>query len=884
MPETSSSLYLIDAMSLVFRAFFAPMQMALVSPSGIPTKAIYIFVRTLQKLFKDHQPTHVAVAFDLSAPTFRDQLFEKYKANRSPFPDELSVQLPYVRRFCRALGLPVVELEGFEADDVIGTLARAGSAEGAEVFIVSGDEDLFQLVNDRVRVLKPSRGANDTETLCDAEKVKEVLGVEPAQVVDWLALTGDSSDNIPGARPLPGHEPPLAPGEKKRSYIGPKGATDLIQQFGTLEKALDNFSQVKKQSYRDALRDFRQEALLSRDLATIRTDVPVETSLVKFQLAPRDFTELAALCQELGFTSLLREFLQDAPAPVAAAVESESLTTPQAIEQWVQASDRSAALALAIGVEGDEGFAGRLTGIGLAAGQRLATVALGPAELLSALAPVLRDPTRPKIVHNAKLLQLLLAKQGVALSGVADDTMLYSYLLDPLASSHTLPDLVLRRQGCRISSSLAEAARRTQQISELLRPEIRREDLQKLYSEIELPLASVLADVEAAGVRIDPQILMQMSGEFDRELTLLTQAIYDLAGGAFDIDSPRQLGEILFERLKLPGGKRLKKSGQYSTDASVLEALAEKHDLPRRIIEYRTRAKLKSTYIDALPKFIQADTGCLHTTFNQTVARTGRLSSSNPNLQNIPIGDEFGLRIRAAFVAAPGWHLISADYSQIELRVLAHLSGDPLLIEAFSRNEDIHARTALELFGVPPGLQNQEHRRMAKAINYGVIYGLSSFGLSGRTGTSKTEAQRYIDTYFERYSKVKEYLDALVEQARTTGRVRTAFGRLRPIPEIHSGDVQARNRAEREAMNTPLQGTAADLMKLAMVKAHERLKRERLQTRMILTVHDELVFEAPDAELERAKEMVQEEMEGAYPMRVPLKVDLGAGQNWKEAK
>ena len=870
-------------MSLVFRAFFAPMQMALVSPSGMPTKAIYIFVRTLRKLLKEHQPDHIAVAFDLAAPTFRDKLFEEYKANRPAFPEELALQLPYVKRFCRALGLPLVELEGFEADDLIGTLARAGSAQGAEVFIVSGDEDLFQLVNDRVRVLKPSRAASDGETLCDAEKVKQIIGVEPAQVVDWLALTGDSSDNIPGARPLPGHEPPLAEGGKKRSYIGPKGATELIQQFGTLEKALENYEQVKKQSYRDALRDFRNEALLSRELATIRTDVPVETSLAQWQVAPLDITELTALCQELGFSSLLREFLEEAPAPAEAAIEAEELTTPRAIERWGQSADRGASLALAMSVEGDEGFAGRLSGLGLSDGKRLATVAVG-GSLLPALAPALGDPARRKAVHNSKLLQLLLAKQGIALAGVADDTMLYSYLLEPLASSHTLSDVVLRRQGRKIFPSLSEAAMRTQELSELLRPEIAREDLQKLYSEIELPLAGVLAEVEAAGVRIDTEILARMSGEFDRELTTLTHEIYDLAGGSFDIDSPKQLGEILFDKLKLPGGKRLKKSGQYSTDAAVLEALAEKHDLPRKIIEYRTRAKLKSTYIDALPRFIQPETGRLHTTFNQTVARTGRLSSSNPNLQNIPIGDEFGLRIRSAFVAAPGCRLISADYSQIELRVLAHLSQDPLLIEAFTHDEDIHSRTALEIFGVPPGLQNHEHRRTAKAINYGVIYGLSSFGLAGRTGTSRTEAQRYIDTYFGRYSKVKDYLDGLVEQARTTGRVRTAFGRLRPMPEINSADVQARNRAEREAMNTPLQGTAADLMKLAMVKAQARLKREHMQTRMILTVHDELVFEAPQPELDRAKELVREEMEDAYPMRVPLKVDLGVGQNWMEAK
>jgi DNA polymerase-1 len=885
LPQGAPKLFLIDAMSLVFRAFFAPMQMALASPSGMPTKAIYIFVRTLRKLLKDHQPDHAAVAFDLSAPTFRDKLFEEYKANRPEFPQDLSVQLPYVRRFCKALGLPLAELEGFEADDVIGTLARAGATQGAEVLIVSGDEDLFQLVNDGVCVLKPSRGGGDTETFCDAKKVKEILGVEPAQVVDWLALTGDPSDNIPGARPLPGHEPKLAAGEKKRSYIGPKGATDLIQQFGTLDKALDNYAQVKKQSYRDALRDFRTEALLSRELATIRSDVPVDASLATLRVTAVDIPEVTALCQELGFTSLLREFLLEAPAAVEAAIESEELASQPAVERWLQMASAGALLAVAAGVEGDEGFTGRLAGLGLADGKRLATVAIGgSADLLRALAPALSDASRPKVAHNSKLLRLLLAKQGIVLGGIADDTMLYSYLLEPLASSHSLADVVLRRQGRKLSASLADAAQGALRLGEQLRPEIDREELTGVYRDIELPLAGVLAEVESAGVLVDAQLLAGMSGEFDKELTTLTGEIYALAGGAFDIDSPKQLGEILFEKLKLPGGKRLKKSGQYSTDAAVLEALAESYDLPRKVIEYRTRAKLKSTYIDALPRFIHAPTGRLHTCFNQAGSRTGRLSSSNPNLQNIPIGDEFGQRIRSAFVAASGCRLISADYSQIELRVLAHLSQDPVLIEAFNLDEDIHARTALEIFNVPRELQTHEHRRMAKAINYGVIYGLSSFGLAERTGTTKTEAQRYIDAYFERYGRVKSYLEGLVDQARTTGRVRTAFGRLRPIPEINSADVQARNRAEREAMNTPLQGTAADLMKLAMVKTQSRLDREQMQTRMILTVHDELVFEAPDAELDRARTIVREEMEGAFRMRVPLKVDVDAGRNWKEAK
>jgi DNA polymerase-1 len=885
LPESPNQLVLIDAMSLVFRAFFAPMQMALASPTGMPTKAIFIFVRTLKKIFKDHPSSHVGVAFDLSAPTFRDKLFAEYKANRPEFPPDLAVQLPYVKRFCRAMGLPLVELEGFEADDVIGTLAREGAEHGEKVFIVSGDEDLFQLVNDKVCVVKPSRSAADSETICDAAKVKEIIGVEPNQVIDWLALTGDPSDNIPGARPLPGKEPVLKEGEKKRSYIGPKGATEIIRQFGTLEKALDGYEQVKKQSYRDALRDFRAEALLSRELATIHTQVPLPVKIDQLEPSGVDIAEITALCQELGFTSLLREFLAETPAPAAASIESEELASAPAIAKWLKGLDAKAVLAVAPQVEGDEGFAGQLTGLGLSDGKRAAIVPVRDfGDLLAALSPALGDHARKKAAHNSKLLQLQLAKHGIAVAGVADDPMLYSYLLEPLASSHALTDVVLRRHGAKISSSLADAAHRTHQLSELLRPELAREKLQSLYDDIELPLASVLAEVETAGVRVDVKILAKMSGEFDKELTGLTREIYELAGGAFDIDSPKQLGEILFEKLKLPGGKRLKKSGQWSTDASVLESLAAAHELPRKIIEYRTRAKLKSTYIDALPKFVQQGTGRLHTTFNQTVARTGRLSSTNPNLQNIPISDEFGLRIRSAFVADSGCKLVSADYSQIELRVLAHLSQDPRLIEAFVAEEDIHSRTAQEIFGVPPALQNHEHRRMAKAINYGVIYGLSAFGLAERTGTSRTEAQRYIDTYFARYSKVKAYLDGLIEEARSTGRVRTAFGRLRPTPEISSGDIQARNRAEREAMNTPLQGTAADLMKLAMVKTQSRLKREQMQTRMILTVHDELVFDAPEGEIERAETLVREEMEGAFSMRVPLKVDLGVGENWKDAK
>jgi len=833
------------------------------------------------------------------------------------------------------MGVKLVEKEGFEADDVMGTLAKRGSDEGLNAFIVSGDQDLYQLVDQHTFVLKPRGGSVDRESFIvpmtpgeiveeanqarlathepeltedqkqsskkteegklqealdnvklsnvELESVLNVIGVKPSQVVDWLALTGDPSDNIPGARPFPGQEPPLAPGAKKRSYIGPKGATDLIRKFGTLDKALENYEQVEKQSYRDALRDFKKEALLSRELATIRPDVPLDVAPADLKTASLDYLELRALCQELGFTSMLREFLQEAPVQVEAAVDVEDLATPESVSTWLSALEEHATVAIGLAVDGEECFAGELRGLGLSDGKRLATVSATPG-LLEPMKLFLSSRSHGKAVHNSKLLRILLAKMGVTLAGVTDDTMLYSYLLDPLALSHSLEDLMLRRQGRKLSGSAADWAGGTRQLAALLVPEIAREELKRVYEEIELPLSSVLADVEAFGIHLDPRVLAGMSGEFDKDLTGLTSEIYDLAGQPFDIDSPKQLGDVLFDKLKLPGGKRLKKSGQYSTDASVLEGLAEKHELPRKILEYRTRTKLKSTYLDALPKFINPQTGRLHTTFSQTGSRTGRLSSFNPNLQNIPIGDEFGLRIRSAFVADPGCRLISADYSQVELRVLAHLADDPVLIEAFTRGEDIHARTAQEIFGVPPALQNHEHRRMAKAINYGVVYGLSSFGLAERTGTSKTEAQRYIDAYFERYSKVKEFIDRLIEEARTYGRVRTLFGRLRSIPDINSRDVPSRNRAEREAMNSPIQGTAADLMKLAMIKVHARLEREKMKTRMLLTVHDELVFESPEAELERARAIVEAEMESAYPLKVPLRVDIGVGLNWREAK
>ena len=881
----SSRLFLIDAMSLVFRAFHAPMQMELVSPKGIPTKAVYIFVRTLRKLLKSYPSDYVAVAFDTPAPTFRDELFEEYKANRPEFPPELEPQLPYVRKFCQAHHLPVIEKEGFEADDILGTLAAAGAQQKMEVIIVSGDEDLFQLVSDRVKILKPSRGE---EILCDEAMVEEILGVKPSQVVDWLALCGDPSDNIPGARPFPGQEPPN-PSGKRVSYIGPKGATDLIRTFGTLEAVLANADKVKRPSYRNALVNYKKEALLSRKLARIKTNMKLGLTIQNLQKQPPDLAELGILSRELGFSSLVRELVEEASEASSTEVEQGQTPATDTAEaaRWLASLPAARFVALSFQVEKEEAVSARLTGLGFyreSKGGKWVELAGKKLSGLKQLRKFLEDGKRKKSVHNEKHLRLLLRQEGIELGGVVHDPMLYSYLLEPLTSGHAFEDVVPRRLLRPVPADLAKQAQLASKLATDLFKEVKCQGLESLYNEIELPLSGVLAEVEALGVRIDPKILARMSKEFDRELTELTETIYDLAGTAFDIDSPKQLGEVLFGKLKLPGGKRLKKSGQYSTDASVLEALSEKHELPRRVIEYRTRAKLKSTYIDALPKYIHPETGRVHTSFRQTVARTGRLSSANPNLQNIPIGEHYGQLIRSAFVPEPGFLLLSADYSQIELRVLAHLSEDPLLVEAFRLDEDIHSLTAQEVFGVPPGLQTHEHRRMAKAINYGVIYGLSSFGLSQRTGTSRGEAQQYIDEYFRRYSHVKKYLDSQVEEARKTGQVRTLLGRLRPIPEINSKDQTARRRAEREALNTPLQGTAADLMKLAMVRLERRLKNSKVRSRMILTVHDELVFELAEEERESTPPIVKAEMEGAYALRVPLKVDMGVGPNWKEAK
>jgi DNA polymerase-1 len=860
------TLFLIDAMNTIFRAFFAPMS-RLNSPQGIPTKVPYLFSNMLRKLMKEHSPDYLAVVFDTREPTFRDKLFDKYKAQRPPMPEDLAVQLPYVRRMCEAMRLPILEFDGFEADDVMGALAKQGAKAGLEVRLVTGDKDMMQLVGGKVRVLRPGSGPNKTDLLVDEAKVEELMGVPPEKVPDVMALMGDSIDNIPGAK-----------------GIGEKGARELIGRFGSAEAALEHAAEVEGKRYREALQNSREAVLLSKQLAIIDTDAPVKLVLDDLAIREPDVEALRALYSELGFTSLLRDLPAASTAGVAAS-DSAALESPAALKKYLKALPRGTEVALwltlAPGERETEGFGTHVAGIEISPEAGVARTASldEKGEILAALAEFLRDPARPKIVHDPKLFELLAGP----VAGIRHATMLYAYLLRPTTSKHDLANVVLRHENVTLSGAPGEHADHLQRLAPLLRKEVEAQGLAKLYETIDLPLAPVLASMERHGVRVDRKALAAMSATMEREIRALEKAIWKLAGSEFNINSPQQLAEILFDKMNLElGGRR--RSKPRSTAAEVLEELALTHALPRKVLEYREVSKLKSTYVDALPRLIHAGTGRLHTSFSQTGTATGRLSSSDPNLQNIPVRTELGRQIRAEFVASPGNTLLSADYSQIELRILAHFSEDPVLVEAFRRGQDIHSRTAQEVFGVGPMAQNSEHRRAAKAINFGIIYGQTPFGLAAQLGIDQKEAAKFIAAYFARYRGVKEYLDRSLAEARKTGVTRTLFGRIRPVPEITSPQPNLRNFAERTALNTPLQGTAADLIKIAMIAIDRQLAEDGFQAKMILQVHDELLFEAPNAEMDRLRKLVRRAMENAHALTVPLVVDMKAGPNWRDMK
>jgi len=855
-----SRLFLIDAFGFIFRAFHARARSsapAMRTSAGLPTEAVYIFASMLRKLAAAYRPEMIAAVFESPGPTFREQEFADYKANRPEMPPELAQQIPYVRRLLEALRIPVLAQPGYEADDLIGTLAVRAPAEGVDVAIVSSDKDMLQLVNERVSMLNPMQ----EDLWYDPARVEEKVGVKPSQVPDLLALKGDPSDNIPGA-----------PG------IGDKGARELIARFGSVEEALARAAEVERRAYRESLETHAAQIRLSKWLATIDTAVPVDFSLEAFRAQPADEAALRELYKELEFFSLLEEL---EPPPAARPTDYWVIETAEQLEAYLGSIPPGAPVAVAVTV-GVEDLFGAEQGSGIGLAFRSGEACAVPLALAERLRPLLEDPARGKAVHDLKALHLALATLGLEARGCEADVMLYAFLLwaDPAGCSlEALAQRVLDRK---LQAGPEAQADAILELAARLGPELDARGLRRLYETIELPLAPVLARMEQAGIRVDPAELRRLSQLMDTEIARLTGEIHALAGRPFNINSPQQLSKLLFEELKLPAPARPGKGKTVSTAADVLEELAGEHAIVRKVLDYRQLAKLKGTYVDALPALIHPRTGRLHTRFNQAGAATGRLSSSNPNLQNIPIRTELGREIRAAFIPRAGWKLVVADYSQIELRLLAHMSRDPALVEAFLRGEDIHARTAAEVFDVGPEGVTPELRRSAKAVNFGIVYGLSAFGLAAQLGIARHQAQRYIDHYFARYAGVKRFIDSSIEEVRRTGVTRTLFGRERPIPDISSRNPNARAFAERTAVNTPLQGTAADLIKLAMVAIDGELRERRLKTTMLLQVHDELVFEVPPEEVAQVSALVKSALEQVHPLAVPLLADLSVGDNWRK--
>jgi DNA polymerase-1 len=887
---------LIDVANCLYRAFFAPFP-PLRTSDGTPTKAVYVFGNMLRKLLREQQPDAVAMVMDPPGGGFRREIFPAYKATRDAQPEELSQQIPLARELAAAWRIPLVEVPGYEADDVIATLARQ-APEDVEVVIVSTDKDLMQLVGGRVTLLDTMK-----DRRIGPAEVEERFGVPPAQLLDVRALVGDSSDNIPGVK-----------------GIGEKGAAELVREWGSLERLLENAEQVKAKKAREALLAHAEEARLSKQLATLHDDVPLPVAPADLARVEPDRAALAQLYRRLEFTRLLEELEKEAapPAAEAAPIALEVASDAAALAAAVDSLAKAERLALVLVGDPEEGgLVPDPAGVALAGdGAPAVYVPIGGGTLLAAaglrfdavaeaLRPLLAGP-RPRawLARNSKRVQTLFAEHGVALPLPAFDVDLAAFLIDPalqrgtpalanawLGRSHRAFEEVAGRGAKAVPASelavevvsrwAAEEASLLLALAPRLAERLRADELAPLYEDVELPLTGVLSAMEREGVRVDEAKLAELSREYERELVALQGRIEALAGEPFQVNSPKQLGQILFEKLKLPVVKKTKTG--YSTDESVLEQLSAHHELPAAVLAWRRLAKLKSTYVDALPPLVDPRSGRIHPTFHQAGAATGRLSSSNPNVQNIPIRTPEGVRIREAFVPGEGCRLLSADYSQVELRIVAHYSGDQSLIDAFERDEDVHRRTAAEVHGIAPEEVSADQRAHAKAINFGIIYGSSAFGIANQLGIAQAEAQATIDRYFERYRGVRRFLDETVAHARGQGFVRTLLGRRRYLPDLNSRNRALRQAAERMAVNTVIQGTAADLIKKAMVELAEALREAGLAARMILQVHDELVFEGPERELEALAALVRERMQSVYALRVPLRVDVGTGKNWREA-
>ncbi len=890
--QPQRTVYLIDGTAYIHRAYHAIQ--SLTNSRGLPTNAVFGFTRMLIKLMAERSPEYAAMFFDARGPTFRHRLFPAYKANRPPMPADMALQIPYIKEITAGYRLPIFEMAGYEADDLIGTLARRLEQEGFAVVMVTSDKDFVQLITERTSIWDPMK-----ETSTDFASVKKQLGVNPAQMVDVMGLSGDTADNVPG---VPG--------------IGPKTALELIRDFGSLENLYSRIDSIARKKQQENLLQFKDQAFLSRALVTIHTDVPVAPDLAALTVKPPDGKSLAALFKTLEFRQLQQALPQRADLSrkdYRAILDAEALTDlvarlssaeMVAIDTETTSPDpmRAELVGLSFAVQPDEAFYIPCGHFYLGAPRQL-----DRGYVLQQLKPLLEDPGRPKVGQNIKYDWIVLARHGVELDGVVFDTMLASYLLDPSKRAHNLDQIALdfldhksisfdevvgkrkdRPTFAQVPLEEAvpyacEDADLTRMAHALLAQRLGEVGLSELMHTVEIPLIPVLKRMEMRGIRVDIDRLHELSKHFEHQLGVLESSICGLAGESFNIHSSQQLGFILFEKLKLPTQKKTKKRTGYSTDVDVLMSLAKLHELPALVLQHRSLAKLKSTYADALIGLVHPQTGRIHTSYHQTVTATGRLSSSDPNLQNIPIRTEEGLEIRRAFVPRDGWVLLSADYSQIELRILAHCSADEILIRAFRDEEDIHTRTASEVFQVEPSRVTPELRRQAKAINFGIIYGMSAFGLARQLEISQKMAQVYIEHYFARYPGVKRFLDQTIAEARQAGQTSTLLGRLRRLPDITSANAVVRQAAERTAVNTPIQGSAADLIKVAMIRIDAALSRERSRAAMLLTVHDELIFEVPPEEVEAVSRQVTEIMEGVWDLKVPLKVNVATGANWAEA-
>jgi len=890
--DPDKTIFLIDGSGYIYRAFHAIR--GLTNSKGFPTNAVFGFTRMLMKLLEEKISDRMVMFFDSKGPTFRHDMYAAYKANRPPMPEELSVQIPYIHQVTQAFNIPTFELQGYEADDLIGTTTKKAEEDGYYIVVVTGDKDLKQLISDRAIVWDPMK-----DTIVGLQDIV-ATGITPSQIIDVMGLSGDTADNVPG---VPG--------------IGPKTALSLIQTFGNMERLYEQVDIITKKKQHDNLIQFKDQAMLSKQLVELNTQAPIHFKVSDLKVGEPDSSTLADLFKELEFTQLQRLFpkktdlskkqyhtIQDVDSLTALITR---LKTARRISVDTETTSTNPMLAQIVGIsfsiQQDEAFYIPCTHRYLGVPSQIAL-----AKTLEMLKPVLEDPTIPKIGQNIKYDWIVFERHGIRLNGITFDTMLASYLINPSKRAHNLDQIALDfldhktityedltgKKGKnaatfdtvpidKASTYACEDADITLMACQILNEKMETLSLSKLFQEVEMPLVPVLKDMEMKGVTVDKDKLYKLSNSFDHQLKTIEQSIYDIAEESFNINSTQQLGKILFEKLGLPVQKKTRKKTGYSTDVEVLTTLANHHELPKLVLRHRTLSKLKSTYTDALIELIHPETGRIHTSYNQTVTATGRLSSSDPNLQNIPIRTEEGKEIRKAFIPQSGWKMISADYSQIELRILAHYSEDKILSKAFEEEEDIHTRTASEVFQVFPSFITEDLRRQAKIINFGIIYGMSPFGLAKALNISQKMAKAYIDNYFGRYRGVKAFIQQVIEDTRKSGQSTTLLGRIRLLPEINSKNRTERQFAERTAINTPIQGTAADLIKIAMIIVHNELKSRKMKTAMLLSVHDEMVFEVPPEEVDAASALIKDKMESVWDLNVPLKVNIEIGNNWASA-